>query len=281
MGLTGDKRNVSKRKTVIFFVLDASGSMTYPEGNGPGTKIEGLNSAMKDAINIAKEIETKNSDNRFEVAILIMGTGANGSECIWKTKEPIPVTKFSYEDISADGWTPMAAAINELNDKASRNKFLDSPSASGLPIFIFMTDGIPCVKCSTEEKNYADTREAIQKIHKNSWFEHGFKAAIAIGDTADKKILAEFTGSDKTVFETHNTDALREVIKFVIASSTLIGNTILLEKKENAAEEEQEVSAQGRLEDDSEKFKKKHEDDDEFNSVNWKKKIEDDDDDDD
>lgn len=45
--------------------------------------------------------------------------------------------------------------------------------------------------------------------------------AIAIGDDADGEKLAQFTGSSETVFNVHNIDVLKEMIRAVAVTSSM------------------------------------------------------------
>ena len=90
---------------------------------------------------------------------------------------------------------------------------MKSASESYAPAFILISDGQPTDSYKMK----------LKELQKNGWFRYGLKTAIAIGDDADKKMLAEFTGNEESVIEVHNAKDLAKVIKFVsIASSQIV-----------------------------------------------------------
>lgn len=48
------------------------------------------------------------------------------------------------------------------------------------------------------------------------------KTAVAIGDDADKDMLAEFTGTKENVIEVHNSNDLIKAIKFLSITSSMV-----------------------------------------------------------
>ena len=58
----------------------------------------------------------------------------------------------------------------------------------------------------------------------NNWFKAAIKVAVAIGEDADKNVLAQFTGTSEAVFTVHNIDALKQIIRVVAVTSSQIGS---------------------------------------------------------
>lgn len=193
---------IKKRTATVFFLIDQSGSMS-------GKKIGSLNHAMGESIPQMCKLVEDNSDAELCIAVLTFSNGAK-----WLTSSPTKVGEFRWSNISASGCTEFGCAVKQLNSQLNKNSgFMKKASESFAPAFILMSDGQP----TDSYKN------ALETLKKNGWFKNGIKTAIAIGDDADKNMLAEFTGNMESVIEVHNADDLAKIIKFVsIASSQVV-----------------------------------------------------------
>jgi len=193
---------IKKRTATVFFLIDKSGSMS-------GTKIGSVNHAMGETIPEMCKLVEDSADAQLDVAVLTFSSGAN-----WLTPAPIEVKDFHWNNIDAESVTNLGCALKTLNEKLNRKTgFMKQASESYAPAFILMSDGQP-----TDEY-----KSQIEALNKNGWFKNGTKTAIAIGNDADKNMLAEFTGNMESVIEVHNAKDLAKVIKFVsIASSQIV-----------------------------------------------------------
>jgi hypothetical protein len=63
-------------------------------------------------------------------------------------------------------------------------------------------------------------------LKQNNYFKLAIKVAVAIGDSANKDVLKEFTGSMEAVLETHNAMDLKEIIYQIVSSSMRIDGLI-------------------------------------------------------
>lgn len=247
--VTVDKARVARKKMVMFFLLDASNSMNI------GDKMGALNRCMADAVELAKDLDVSNTEVQIEIAVLMFGVGASGEECRWVCNEPEPIDRFEWVDQKAEGWTPMSKALDMLNDAMSRNRFLDTPSASMAPVVVVMSDGYPCLRNGDE---FAETSEAIKRLNKNRWFTSSIRAAIAIGDDANMNVLAEITGKESNVFKVHDAKKLGDIIDFIVLRSSIITSTVI-------RDDDGDASANDRFAREAED---KHEEDD-MNSTGW------------
>ena len=252
---------VSRRKMVMYFLIDCSNSMNE---NG---KMAALNNAMREAIDVAQDLDAKNTTVQIEVAILMFGVGADGMQCKWLYGEPEPVDRFEWVDQIAEGWTPLAKALNMMNDSMSRDKFLDAPSASVAPVVVVMSDGVPCTASNSVMGDMEETRSAIAALNNNGWFKRAIKTAIAIGDDADRNLLTEITGTSDTVFDVHDARNLESKIKFIVLRSSMIqtklaGSTPSNTNNENTAAQEQFIE-------DAAEEKKQTQNSSEFNTSGW------------
>lgn len=190
-----------KRVLNIFYVLDTSGSMK-------GDAIDTLNSAMSETIDeLSKQVAT-NADAQLKISVLEFNSG-----CDWlQPNGPEDVEDFSWRDLEAKGITDIGHALEELNDKLSKNEYLSSLTGSFLPIIIFMTDG----GATDNYKKYLDY------IRKNKWFARATKIGFALGDAPDKKMIAEIVGNCEAVVSTSNLLIFSKLIKFVSIRSSML-----------------------------------------------------------
>jgi uncharacterized protein YegL len=195
---------VPRRTMVLFFVIDTSGSMI-------GNKIGAANAAVREVIPMLGDISVNNADAEIRIAALTFSSGFN-----WLYSEPKLAADFLWTDVVADGLTDLGEACIELSEKLSRKDggFMSYTTGSFAPVIILMSDGGPT-------DNYLG---GIAKLKENRWFKAGIKIAIAIGDDADKKVLMEFTGNSEAVFEVHNIEALKKVIRIVSVAASQIGS---------------------------------------------------------
>ena len=192
--------SVSKKSLVIFFLIDASGSMK-------GKKMGELNTVMEELIPEIRRVGEADTD--VKVAVLTFST-----EVRWMYSNPIPIEDFEWARLRASGVTSMGAAFKELNHRMSRNSFLNSPSLSFAPVIFLMTDGYPS----------DDYKEGLRELQTNSWYKFGLKAALGIGQEANDNILAEFTGSKDTVVHAYSGGQLAQMIKIIAVTSSQIGS---------------------------------------------------------
>ena len=196
MSLLDQVTPAPRKKMTLFYVVDTSGSMT-------GDKIGSVNAAMEEAITVdLPEISTANDDAEICVAIMEFSNG-----CSWVTPSsgPIAINDVIWNDLHASGLTDLGAACLELDKKLSRNEFLESQTGAYAPVILLMSDGGPT----------DNWEKSLAQLKTNNWFKHAIKIAIAIGEDADKEVLAKFTGSPESVIEVHDKHTLKALIRKV------------------------------------------------------------------
>ena len=203
MGLL-DNESIPRRKMILFFVIDTSGSML-------GSKIGSVNDAIENVLPMIGEISDENPDAEINVAALEFSTGTR-----WLYDEPKDAKEFIWQKVEAEGLTSLGEACMELSKKLSRKGgFMSSPSGCFAPAIILLSDGGPT-------DNFEDGLKVLQG---NNWFKNAIRVAIAIGDDADKNVLKQFTGSSEAVITVHNIDALKKMIRIIAITSSQIGST--------------------------------------------------------
>lgn len=202
MALLDDVVSVPRRTMTVFFMIDTSGSM---EGN----KIGAVNDAVVNVLPMVDEISQTNPDAEIKVAALEFSSGTK-----WLYNEPKLASEFVWQDARAGGLTSLGAACIELNNKLSRSGYMQAASGSFAPAIILLSDGGPT----------DDFQSGLTKLKSNKWFQAAIKVAIAIGDDADKDVLKDFTGSSESVLIVHNIEALKQIIRTVVVTSSQIGS---------------------------------------------------------
>ena len=192
-----DQVTPSPRKIMtLFYVVDTSGSMS-------GDKIGSVNSAMEEAITVdLPDISTANDDAEIRVAIMQFSSG-----CSWITPSsgPIGIGDVIWNDLHPSGLTDLGAACVELDKKLSRNEFLESQTGAYAPVILLFSDGGPT----------DNWEKGLEQLKKNNWFKHAIKIAIAIGEDADKTVLATFTGTPESVIAVNDKHTLKALIRKV------------------------------------------------------------------
>jgi uncharacterized protein YegL len=202
MALT-DKIEIPRRTMVLFFVIDASGSMD-------GSKIGAVNTAIQEVIPEIRDVSEDNADAQIKIAALEFSSGAR-----WLTPSgPVPAENFNWNFIDAAGVTDLGAACKALNEKLSTKAFMQEATGSFAPAIFLLSDGEPT----------DDWMSALQTLRQNNWFKTAVKVAVAIGDDANKDMLKEFTGSMEAVLEVHTAAMLKKMIKFVSVRASQVAS---------------------------------------------------------
>lgn len=193
---------IARRILPIIYVIDSSGSMA-------GEKIASVNEAMKDAMDLLKDISAKNPDAEIKVGVLRFSSGAE-----W-IKPLTDLEDYYWNDLKAGGVTDLGSALNELNDKLSRSEFLKSDVGFCIPVIMFMSDGEPTDNFEKALKNINET---------NKWFKHSTKIAIAVGDAANTEVLAKVVGNIEAVVSVNDVETLKMLIKVASVTSSMINS---------------------------------------------------------
>ena len=158
-------------------------------GSMGGSKIGTLNSAIEEVIPEIRKISGENADAAIKIAVLDFSSGA-------------------------DGLTDFGEMCKMLNEKLSRNAFMRDVAGSFAPAIFLLSDGEP-----TDEY-----KKELGRLKENNWFKKAIKVAVAIGEDANRDVLAEFTGSKEAVVAVHTPEALVKMIRFVSVTASQIGS---------------------------------------------------------
>lgn len=192
---------VTRRTLTIYFLIDVSWSMR-------DYKIDAVNQALAESIPLIQEVSAENADADIMVAILTYGTSAK-----W-LKEPESVMEFDCPTITTGGQTNFKDACIKLKEMLLQQDAKTIGAGSYAPVFILMADG-----GSTNAH-----KTVLRDLWNIKWFKHGIKAAIAIGDEVHLDMLESFTGTPGTVFRTHTSKRLKDLIKLISLKSSQIAS---------------------------------------------------------
>lgn len=196
MSLLDQVAPAPRKIMTLFYLVDTSGSMM-------GDKLGSVNSAMEEAIvTDLPDISSANDDAEIRIAIMQFSSG-----CSWITPAsgPIGIGDVIWNDLQANGLTDLGAACKELDNKLSRNGYLQSQTGAYAPVILLFSDGAPT----------DDWEKGLNTLKQNNWFKHAIKIAVAIGDDADKSVLSTFTGTPESVITVHDKQTLKTLIRKV------------------------------------------------------------------
>lgn len=204
MGQFDDVVAVPRRTMMLLFVVDTSGSMS-------GDKIGSLNVAVQEVLPMIAEISENNADAQIKVAVLEF---SSGTEWMYEELGPVEAENFQWRDLEASGLTSLGEACEALNTKLSTKGYMSEATGSFAPVIILLSDGEPT----------DDYKRGLSKLQGNRWFKSGIKVAIAIGEDANRDILAEFTGHKESVLTVHNKEQLKKIIHFVSVTASQVAS---------------------------------------------------------
>jgi uncharacterized protein YegL len=202
MALT-DKIEIPRRTMVLFFLIDASGSME-------GSKMGSVNTAIEEVIPAIREVSGENADAQIKIAALEFSSGAR-----WITAGgPVEAEQFHWSYVDAAGTTDFGAACRALNEKLSTKGFMNEATGSFAPAIFLLSDGDPT----------DDWEGPLSALRRNNWFKAAVKVAVAIGEDANQEMLKEFTGTMEAVLEVHSAAMLKKMSKFVSVRASQVAS---------------------------------------------------------
>lgn len=204
MGMT-DKVEVPRKVCPLIILADTSISMK-------GSPIGAENAALEA---ILPELIAMNEENPD--AIIKIGILKFNSDHTWVTGQDglVDPANYTWIDMTTDGATSLGAALREINRVLSvSHGFMKEASGSMSPVLLLLSDGEPTDSYST----------ALAELKKNNWYKVAAKVAIGYG-RANDAVLEEFTGNAETVLHTNDVQELKNLIKFVAITSSMVVST--------------------------------------------------------
>lgn len=161
-------------------------------------KIEALNDSIRKAIPFMQEVAYENPNAQVYVRAIKFSSGAS-----WHVEERTPIEKFAWEDLDVNGVTDLGQALYLLKDAL---KVTEMSARALPPVIVLISDGQPT----------DDYQSALKSLMEEPWAVKAVKIAIAIGKSANKRVLKEFCGDQGIeVLSADNAETLVEYIKWV------------------------------------------------------------------
>ena len=196
--------DVAQSEVIVIPIIDVSGSMD-------GDKIGQVNEAMSAVPDQLKDINDESIDCKLLIAPMEFSTGAKWVDL--KNGQPDAVESFRWVDRSAMGLTDLGDAFKLLTEKLTvveKGGWMKGRGGAA-PVLILISDGGPT----------DDYQSQLKILKQRGWFNAAIKFAVAVGDDADRAVLAEFTGHAEAVIDTNVIRTnLASIVKTVIVSAS-------------------------------------------------------------
>lgn len=209
-----DQQTPVVRKLPIIILIDVSGTMHEDQ------KIGSVNNAISEALEKLEDMEVSQG---IEIVINALTFGhTEHPQCRWMFEQMMQLNAVSWQNLSAEGNTPLGDAYFELDSKlTSHGGFMTAPSAIYAPVLILITDGMP--------SNRKKVEEGLDRLKSNSWFLNSVRRALGIGlrTDAERQYLYDFVGGnpDYVYLSDSDSPSLVASIKPVIIDTALFGAT--------------------------------------------------------
>lgn len=183
-------------------------------------KIEALNEAIRKSIPHMQEVAYENPNAQVYIRAIKFSSGAQ-----WHIEERVPVEDFTWTDLEVQGVTDLGEALNLLKGAL---KVSEMSERALPPVIVLISDGQPT----------DDYKTALASLMEEPWAVKAVKIAIAIGRSANKRILKEFCGENGIeVLSADNAETLVEYIKWV--------STVVLQAASSPASQAEETQTMG------------------------------------
>jgi uncharacterized protein YegL len=212
-GKLGDNINVVKRTITVFFLLDKSGSMD-------GARIASLNDAIPNTVTALKDVKADNPNLRIVIKVIefssqaALTNGANGQD----------VDSFIWRELTADGYTVTASAINLLCDNLDLEKM---PKRGYPPVCVLVSDGY----CTESDQLY---NAAIDRLNKDPWGRKAARIVISIGDDLDETALRKFVNRHGEYINCTDATQIGDYIRIKTTEATLSQSESVTPKEDNS-----------------------------------------------
>lgn len=194
---------VTRRLMHFFWLTDCSASMG-------GKKIATLNQAIREALPLIQKAVTSHPQVQ-----VVMSAVKFSDEAEWHVgPDPVPIEKFVWSELEADGLTATAKALRMLATALSIERM---PRRGFPPICILISDGF----CTDPEEEY---NNAIAELGKIPWGIKAIRLAIAIGEETEyneKELLKFINQPNVGLLKAHNPEELLNYIKWASTEATL------------------------------------------------------------
>lgn len=185
---------IPRKLLPVFCVLDIPMSMDEEQ-------ITRVNTIMLEMVDLLREKANKLYSTELRIAVLQSSRTSQ-----WLTDGLISPKDFLWQGLKASGASNFGNTLNELNEKLSREEFLDNPGGFKVPVIIFMNGNGP----------KDDYELALNKIKStNKWFKVSTKILAAVGNDANVQVLQEITGNKEAVIKVNDEESTKSFMEII------------------------------------------------------------------
>jgi uncharacterized protein YegL len=181
----------------FIWMLDRSGSMAE-DG-----KIQILNHAMHESVPILQEADEDPKVDVFIQAITFSDLA------LWHVQQPTAVRDFVWTDITAHGLTAMGEALGKVAERLEEmHRYVKRMYR---PVLALVSDGAPT----------DDFDKGLAKLMATTIGRKAIRLALAVGDRANRDVLAQFVGnSEYGVLEAGRPEEIENYIRLMTYTGT-------------------------------------------------------------
>jgi uncharacterized protein YegL len=192
-----------RRPLHFFLLVDCSGSMA---ADG---KMQALNNAVREMLPHLESVSAQNPHAELLVRSIAFSSGAR-----WHVSEPTEPARLRWEDLTAEGYTDLGAALQLL---AAELEVPPMPRRALPPAILLVSDGLPT----------DDSDAGLEQLLETPWGAHAVRTAVAIGRDADLDGLRRFLGSpDAEPLTASNPEQLVRCLRWASVHAGLTASTV-------------------------------------------------------
>lgn len=188
-----DLAPVTPRPLPVVLLLDCSASM------GVDGKLEVLNESMRSLVRALATLAIPGAEVMVAV-IKFAGEEAHLHQPI------VPAAHLEWQDVDADGRTPLGEALGLARDLLEDRSVL--PARSYQPNLVLVTDGLPT----------DDWEAGLERLETSAAADRSFRYAVGIGSDANQHVLHRFAGDEGQVLSAAAIEDLPEFFRYVTFS---------------------------------------------------------------
>jgi uncharacterized protein YegL len=172
-------------------------------------KMQALNVAMREMLPHLVEVADLNPHSRVLVRVIGFSTGAT-----WHEAAPTDVHDFRWNDLTAQGYTDLGAALDLLADALASERM---ETRALPPAIVLISDGMPT----------DDWTGGLDRLLAQPWGARSVRVAVGIGRDADFEALTTFIGRDDTPpLSASNPEQLVQMIRWASTHASRVASVI-------------------------------------------------------
>lgn len=205
MGLN-DFAITKERALPIFILADVSGSMR-------GMKIQAVNKAIQDMVATLRNVD----DIRgvFKLSVITFG----GDDEVIVQHLPTDIKDIEITELSADGRTPMGAAITKLKEIIEDKEIVKSKDFQ--PTIVLLSDGCPTDYDGKEYDSFGNYLEwkPIKTFHESTRCSKCMRIAMSVDEATDLNMLRAFLNNGTEPMHATDANDIAKLFRWVTMST--------------------------------------------------------------